>query len=133
MKTMKAAVLAIMSGGLALGVAATVDVSQLPPAADQPGVAYAADIKPIFDGHCVKCHGPETAKAKLRLDSLEAALKGGKHGQVVKPGDSAGSQLVLSVAHVGDSGLFMPKDRKDKPLSPGQVGLIRAWIDQGAK
>jgi len=113
-----------------------VDVSKIPPASDKTGVTYAADIKPIFEKSCTKCHGAEKQKGKLRLDSLEAALKGGEDGKVVVPGKSAESILIHNVAHVGDEDLFMPPpDNKDKipPLTKEQIGLIRAWIDQGAK
>lgn len=113
--------------------AAVADGEKLPLAADRAGVTFAADIQPIFDGQCVKCHGLEKQKAKLRLDSLGAVLKGGEDGKVIEPGNSAGSDLVLRVAHVGDPDTFMPKGKDGKPLSAGQVGLIRAWIDQGAK
>jgi len=113
-----------------------VDVSKIPPAADKKGVTYEADIKPIFEKSCVKCHGAEKQKGKLRLDSLAATLKGGEDGKVIEAGDSAKSMLVHNVAHVGDEDMFMPPpDNKDKiqPLTKEQIGLIRAWIDQGAK
>jgi hypothetical protein len=112
-----------------------VDVSKIPPALDKKGVTYAADIKPMFEKSCIKCHGPEKQKGKLRLDTLAAALKGGEDGKVIEVGDSAKSMLVHNVAHVGDEDMFMPPpDNKDKiqPLTKEQVGLIRAWIDQGA-
>src|SRR2546421_12624817 len=93
----------------------SVDASKLPPASDQKGVTYAKDIKPIFEKSCIKCHGAEKQKGKLRLDSLQAALKGGEDGKVVLPGDSAGSILVHNVAHVGDEDEYMPPpDNKDK-------------------
>jgi mono/diheme cytochrome c family protein len=113
-----------------------VDVSKIPPAATAKDVTYAKDIKPIFEKSCIKCHGAEKQKGKLRLDSLQAALKGGEDGKVILPGDSAGSILVHNVAHVGDEDEYMPPpDNKDKipPLTPEQIGLVRAWIDQGAK
>jgi mono/diheme cytochrome c family protein len=113
-----------------------VDVSKIPPASDKKGVTYEADIKPIFEKSCVKCHGAEKQKGKLRLDSLAAALKGGEDGKVVEVGDSAKSMLIHNIAHVGDEDMFMPPpDNKDKipQLTKEQVGLIRAWIDQGAK
>jgi mono/diheme cytochrome c family protein len=113
-----------------------VDVSKIPPASDKKGVTYEADIKPIFEKSCVKCHGAEKQKGKLRLDSLAATLKGGEDGKVIEAGDSAKSMLVHNVAHVGDEDMFMPPpDNKDKipQLTKEQVGLIRAWIDQGAK
>jgi hypothetical protein len=113
-----------------------VDVSKLPPPSSKTGVTYVTDIKPIFDHSCTKCHGAEKQKAKLRLDSLEAALKGGEDGKVIEPGNSAGSVLVHNVAHLGSEDDFMPPpDNKANipPLTKEQVGLIRAWIDQGAK
>ena len=116
--------------------AVKVDVSKLPPPADTQGVTYAKDIKPMFQKSCIKCHGPEKQKGKLRLDTLENALKGGEDGKVVLPGDSAGSILVHNVAHIGDEDDFMPPpDNKDRipPLTREQIALIRAWIDQGAK
>jgi len=118
------------------GKKAAVDVTKLPPAADKTGVTYANDIKPILDKSCVKCHGAEKPKAKLRLDGLETALKGSEHGKVIAPGKSAGSKLVLSVAYLGDEDDFMPPPNnkaKIPRLSKEQVGLIRAWIDQGAQ
>jgi mono/diheme cytochrome c family protein len=127
------------AASLLTGLAAdkkAIDVSKLPPAADKKGVTYDADIKPIFEKSCIKCHGPEKQKGKLRLDSLAATLKGGEDGKVVEAGDSAKSMLVHNVAHLGDEDLFMPPpDNKDKipPLTKEQIGLIRAWIDQGAK
>ena len=115
---------------------AKIDTSKLPPASTKSGVTYAADIKPIFDKSCIKCHGADKQKGKLRLDSLEASLKGGQDGKVIEPGKSADSMLVHNVAHLGDEDDYMPPpDNKDKipPLTKEQIGLIRAWIDQGAK
>ena len=40
---------------------------------------YAKVIQPLFDAHCVSCHGPKKEKGRLRLDTLEATLKGGKN------------------------------------------------------
>ena len=37
-------------------------------------------IRPVLQKDCVSCHGPEKLKGKLRLDSLEALLKGGEFG-----------------------------------------------------
>jgi hypothetical protein len=107
----------------------------LPPVSTQTGVTYATDIKPIFDAAaCTKCHSAQRPRAGLALDTLEGTLKGSKDGKVVTVGDSAHSDLVLSVAHIGDDpDSFMPKGRGAKPLTPEQIGLIRAWIDQGAK
>src|SRR4051794_7829515 len=111
--------------------AADVDTSKLPPASAKKDVTYATDIKPIFDTSCTKCHGEQKPKAKLRLDTLEGALKGSENGKVIEPGNSAKSTLVLNVAHLGDEDDFMPPPKNKagiKQLTSEQIGLIRAWI-----
>jgi hypothetical protein len=130
-------VIMMLLSGLLLGASRPkVDVSKLPPASNQPNLTYAKDIKPIFDASCVKCHGAEKPKAKLRLDSREGALKGSSEGKVIELGDSAKSLLVHNIARIGDPDLHMPPaDNKAKipALTKEEVGIIRAWIDQGAK
>ena len=107
----------------------------LPPAATKKGVTYATDIKPIFDANCVKCHdGTKKPKGGIALDTLAGALKGGKDGKIIVGGDSTKGDLIASVAHLGgDPMTFMPKGKGAKPLTAEQIGLIRAWIDQGVK
>ncbi len=112
--------------------AAEVDLTKLPPASTQAGLTYDKDVKGLFDQNCIKCHGPAKQKARVRLDSLEAALKGGEHGKVILPGRSAQSPLVHCVARLRDD-TAMPPKKEGKVLSAEQVGVIRAWIDQGAK
>ena len=112
--------------------AADVDVSKLPPASTKTGLTYAKDIKPIFEKTCFKCHGAEKQKGKLRLDSLGAAIKGGEDGPDIVAGNSAKSKLVHSIARLNEDEAMPPAD-KGKPLNKEEIGLIRAWIDQGAK
>ena len=109
--------------------APAVDVSKLPPAAVRV-VDFVTDIRPIFEKSCQSCHGAEKQKGDYRLDSKAAALKGGESfAPAIKPGDSAGSPLIQLVAGlVPDS--KMPA--KGDPLTAEQIGLVRAWIDQGA-
>ena len=110
---------------------------KLPPAADKTGVTYATDIKPIFETSCVKCHSGDKAKARLHMDTLAGVLKGTKEGKIVTAGNSANSFIIKSVAHLTkDHDSWMPPLQNKagiKPLTPEQIGLIRAWIDQGAK
>ena len=110
--------------------------AKLPPASTKTGLTYTKDIKPIFDKSCTRCHGAERPKGRLRLDSLEGILKGGEDGKVIVAGDSAKSMLVRSVAHVGHPDSYMPPPRNKAnigPLTKEEIGLVRAWIDQGAK
>ena len=56
-------------------------------------------------------------------------LKGGDDGSALVPGDSASSHLIALVAGL-DPDEVMPK--KGSRLTSEQIGLLRAWIDQGA-
>lgn len=118
--------------------AADVDVSKLPAAAAKTGVTFDADIKPIFEKSCFKCHGPdvEKPKGKFRADTRANVLKGGDNAPNVVAGDLKKSTLVGQVGHIGDEDDWMPpKNNKAKiaPLTPAEVALVRAWIEQGAK
>jgi mono/diheme cytochrome c family protein len=105
------------------------DSAKLPePAARM--VDFARDIRPILQDHCVKCHGPEKQKGGYRVDLKEAALSGGDdHAPNIHPGKSGESPLIQFVAGL-DPEMKMPA--KGDPLTPEQIGLLRAWIDQGA-
>jgi hypothetical protein len=106
-----------------------VNTNQLPPAVTNR-IDFARDIKPILDQSCLKCHGPEKPKSRFRVDSREAVLKGGDNGVAVIPGESAKSPLIHYVARLVED-MEMPPAGKGDPLTPEQIGLLRAWIDQG--
>lgn len=116
----------------AVTLRADVDVSKLPPPAARKDVTFAKDIKPIFEKACFNCHGEEKQKAKLRVDSVEAIKKGSENGEILVVGNSAKSSLVHSVAGLIED-MMMPPEGKADPLTKEQIGLLRAWIDQGAK
>src|SRR3989442_3890292 len=90
----------VIAGSLALGAEkvdiSKLDLTKLPPVADKKGVTYAKDIRPILEESCFRCHGEERQKGDLRLDSLQAVLKGGEDGKVLVPGDSKKSVLVVA-------------------------------------
>ncbi|MFM8357078.1 MAG: c-type cytochrome domain-containing protein, partial [Verrucomicrobiota bacterium] len=99
-------------------------------AAPAAPVDFARDIQPLLERHCWECHGPARAKSDLRLDSRAAALRGGQElGPALKPGDGAGSPMVRLAAGLV-AGKEMPA--RGERLSPAQVGLLQAWVDQGA-
>ena len=121
--------------GLLFGSACYADLApKLPPPADKPGLTYTQDIKPLFERSCTKCHGEEKQKAKLRLDSRQAVLQGARDEKVILPGKSADSKLVRVVSKATEEeDEWMPPPGKAKELTPEEIGLVRAWIDQGAK
>jgi mono/diheme cytochrome c family protein len=91
-------------------------------------VVFSRDIKPIFNSSCIKCHGRGRSKGGFQLDTRDTLLKGGDSGPVVLKGKSEDSLLIELVSGV-DPDNIMPK--KGSRLTAEQVGLLRAWIDQG--
>jgi Planctomycete cytochrome C len=98
------------------------DMSKLPPAAEQKNVTFAKDIQPILESACVRCHGEQRQKGELRLDSRQAVLDGGKDGKVVVPGDSKSSLLVAAIAQVNDQVAMPPKPRPGDHHGPPPGG-----------
>jgi hypothetical protein len=107
---------------------ATPDVIGALPDAAKREVDFAKDIAPVLS-RCQPCHGASAAMSGLRLNSRESALAGGNSGPVIQIGRSADSRLIQLVAGTGK--LVMPP--AGARLSGEEIGLLRAWIDQGAK
>jgi mono/diheme cytochrome c family protein len=105
------------------------DVPELPPPAARK-VDYAKDIQPIFAGACYSCHGDKKQQSSFRLDRKADAFKGGESGKDILPGKSADSLLIRYVAGLDPDVKMPPKGNR---LTADQVGLLRAWIDQGAE
>jgi Protein of unknown function (DUF1549)/Protein of unknown function (DUF1553)/Planctomycete cytochrome C len=103
------------------------DLSKLPPPADRR-IDFVRDVQPILASSCHSCHGPQKQKGNYRLDVKSVALSGGREARIV-PGDSAHSLLIHYVSGLHEE-IRMPP--KGPPLSVEQVGILRAWIDQGA-
>jgi hypothetical protein len=109
---------------------AEIDESRLPPPA-QVQIDFSRDIKPILTNTCYRCHSGEKPKSHFLVTSRETALKGGNEGVDILPGQSAKSPLIHYVARLVPD-MEMPPKGKGTPLTPEQVGSLRAWIDQGA-
>jgi hypothetical protein len=91
-------------------------------------VDFARDIQPIFEASCVQCHAHGKAKGVFSLETREDFLFGGDNGTPAEAGRSAES-LVVAMISGFDAEIVMPK--KGKKLTPEQVAVFRAWIDQG--
>ncbi|MDQ6630579.1 MAG: PSD1 and planctomycete cytochrome C domain-containing protein [Verrucomicrobiota bacterium] len=105
------------------------DQSKLPSAANHK-INFTQEIQPIFQEHCYQCHGPKKQEAGLRWDQKSSAMKGGESGAAIMPGKSGESLIIQAVSRLRED-LKMPK--KGEPLTAPQIGLLRAWIDQGAE
>ena len=117
----------VLAGALTLASLSLAADKKLPPPADRE-INFAKDVRPLLEKFCWRCHAEKKQESGLRLDSREALLKGGDLGQVVAAGDSERSKLITLVAGL-DSQTTMPPEGDQ--LKPEQVGVLRAWIDQG--
>jgi hypothetical protein len=100
------------------------------------GVSYAYEVRPILADKCFACHGPDASKrdSGLRLDSAEgaaAALKDSPEKAIV-PGDP-GKSVVWQRISSKDPEQIMPPPKSHLTLSDGEKGVLRRWIEQGAK
>ncbi len=87
------------------------------PAVAAEPVDYRKDVQPILAQHCYECHGPDTQKSGLRLDTGAAAQEGGYNGPALIAGKSGESPLIAAVTGAGDVEK-MPPERP--PLSDAQ-------------
>lgn len=111
------------------GEVKTASAASLPPPAAHK-VDFVKEIQPIFQNSCYECHGAKKQEAEFRLDHKPTVLRGGELGPAIMPGKGAESLLVQFVAGLREEGV-MPK--KGARLTAEQIGLLRAWIDQGAE
>ncbi len=103
---------------------------KLPPPAAQ-AIDFDRDVVPILSRSCHRCHGPKKQQGGLDLHVPERALAGGDSGPAIIPGKSAESRLIRYVAGLDEENTMPPEGAGDG-LSAAQIGLLRAWIDQGA-
>ena len=91
------------------------------PAADE---MFGHEIQPIFQAHCVKCHGDGKLKGGLDLTTFARALKGGSSGPVIVPGKSSESLLVEQLVEKS----MPPED--EPPLPEAARRKIVEWIER---
>lgn len=90
---------------------------------------FHSKVLPILREHCFRCHG-EKDKGGLKLDSRQAALKGGDSEiPAVVPGDLAASELIARIRS-NDEDLRMPPT--DVELGNEQIKLLEQWVKSGA-
>ena len=92
---------------------------------------YALRVAPLFGTRCAACHGEKRQKSDLRLDSFAAVLRGGKHGAVIRAGDTKNSDLVTRIFLPASDDRAMPPSGKT-PLTEDEKTVIKLWIAHGA-
>jgi WD40 repeat protein len=97
-------------------------------------VDFSSEILPILQKNCLTCHNAKDPENGLSLETPEGFRKGGAEGPVVVPGKADESRLLRLAAHLEEP-LMPPADNKvgAAALTPEHLGLLKLWIDQGAK
>ncbi len=92
---------------------------------------FTEHILPILMQNCVKCHGPEKQKAKMRLDSFEAVMKGSSKGSIIVASKPDESKLIKAINLPPGHDDAMPPEGDRLPKHT--IETLRNWIAQGAK
>jgi len=108
-----------------------------PLAADAPAktpdqqVVYTDLVAPILEKKCTSCHGTDKTKGKLRLDTYELIVKGGKNGPAAVAGDLVKSHLIARINLPKDDEEHMPPEEKPQ-IEPHELAILKWWVTTGA-
>lgn len=93
-------------------------------------IDFVRDIRPIFDKHCINCHGPAKQRSGFRLDVKSEAIKGGNTFQpAIIPGKATESPLLHLVSGKNKDLVMPPKGER---LTDKEIKTLIAWINAGA-
>jgi hypothetical protein len=90
-------------------------------------VTFVDDALPVLRQRCGACHNPDKKTAGLDVTSFAGIMRGGGSGEVITPGDAAGSTLFRVANH--DDEPKMPPD--SPPIPEAERAVLKAWIDGG--
>ena len=95
-------------------------------------VSFYRQVRPIFQENCQGCHQPAKAAAGFVITHVPRILKGGESGDPgVVPGKPDEGTLLGQITPEDGKPPAMPKERP--PLASLQIGLVRQWIEEGAR
>ncbi len=80
---------------------------------------FKAEIRPLLDQYCFKCHGAEEMKSGVRVDLLDGAFRG---------------EHVVLWQHIAEQleEEFMPPEDKPQPTAAQRAKLVK-WIREGVR
>ncbi len=94
------------------------------------------DVQPILAGHCIECHGPDSAtrKGKLRLDRGDGLTEDRGGYRILVPGKPEASELVARITHADPDERMPPvESAKKEPLKPQEIEILKRWITEGGE
>ena len=93
-------------------------------------VDFQSEVLPFLRANCLACHNRTKAKADLILETPKDIAD----ADAVVPGKPNESILFTSAAQSEDPAMPPPENKSSaKALNPQQLGLLKLWIQQGAK
>lgn len=97
-------------------------------------ISFENEILPIFQKSCLACHSATERQGGLVLESPVSIRRGGDSGSVLAA-EKGGEGLLLQLAAHRDEPIMPPagNDVAATNLTPAELGLMKLWIDQGAK
>ena len=88
------------------------------------------EVRGILESTCISCHGADSQKGGLRLDTLAYMEKGGDSGPALIPGNKEESILLERIHLPADDEEIMPP--KNGPLSAQDKDILDRWVGTGA-
>ncbi|MDF1737947.1 MAG: PSD1 and planctomycete cytochrome C domain-containing protein [Verrucomicrobiales bacterium] len=98
--------------------------------AETPDAFFETRVRPLLAEKCFSCHGEEKAKGGLRLDHIDAILKGGESGPALVKGDPENSLLIEAILRSDPDFSMPPKD--SDALTEARITDLKKWITMGA-
>lgn len=87
---------------------------------------YADLVQPVLEARCYGCHGSTKQKGKLRLDSPDDILKGGKSGSPLVAGKADESELINRILLPADDEDHMPPKEREQ-LTEVEIKILHVW------
>ena len=99
-------------------------------APDPAVVDFNAEVRPILNTRCMRCHGGVRQKSGLSFLFRDETFQPAESGwPAIVSGQPAQSELIRRITH-GDAGERMPPE--GEPLSRNEINVLKRWIAQGA-
>ena len=98
------------------------------------GVSFNKDVQPILAKNCSECHAPGQKgfeASGLDTTGYQSLMRGGKFGQLIKPGDALSSALNMLVEGRAHPSIRMPHGREKLPDK--DIEILKVWVNEGAK
>ena len=93
-----------------------------------PTPDFNSQIAPILQRNCLACHSSTAKMGGLVMESYDALIKGGVHGQPIVPGKADESRIILML-----EGKLQPRmPFGNDPLPAADIAIVKAWINAGA-